>query len=213
MKHTLSVAVLVLCVGALFPLVQAQADRSLRAPKKEIVYDGQWWSAAEPEERSGFLNGAADCLAEVAHEKWVSRSVEWAVPRITGYYAANSASRAVPVVEVWHKLISEAPGEPPLKGGEVYTNPHGYYDGLYWRQGSDAEHVGFLRGYLWCLPTKVASPSETYSRPVSYYAEKLDAYFRDFKAHPKGDHEAIAVVLARFRDKPDGQAKTPAGKL
>jgi hypothetical protein len=138
--HT-AIAVLTLVAGGL--AVQAQGDQSPRAVKRERAYDGRWWSGGEPEERSGFLNGAADCLAYVAHEKWVSsHSIEWLAPKISGYYESHSASRVVPVVEVWRKLISEAPPETPPKGGEVYTNPHGYYDGLYWRPGSDSDHLG-----------------------------------------------------------------------
>jgi hypothetical protein len=172
-------------------------------------YDGKWWSAADPGERSGFLNGAADCLTSVAHEKWVSRSIEWAVPKITDYYKTHTADNGVPVVDAWRKVLSEAPPETPRKGGEVHANPHGYYDGQYWREGSDLERRGFLQGYLWCLRTRVQSPSETYSRPVSYYVERISDYVGK---HPKSDNEAIATILSRFRDKPKPKTSPAEGK-
>jgi hypothetical protein len=165
-------------------------------------FDGHWWSRAEPEERSGFLNGAGDCLISVAHKTWVSRSIEWAIPKITEYYRANAASSGVPVVEVWRAVLSSVPPETPRKGGEVFTNPHGYYDGEYWRESSESQKVGFLEGYLWCLRTQVEAPSETYSRPVSYYIKKIDAYVNDFKAHPGIFNQSIASTLSHFRDNP-----------
>jgi hypothetical protein len=135
----------------------------------------------------------------------VSRPIEWAVPRITDYYRTHAADDAVPVVEAWRKVLSEAPPETPPKGGEVHANPHGYYDGLYWCQGSDLERKGFLEGYLWCLRTRVQSPSETYSRSISYYVGKINDYIQK---HPKSDEEAIATILSKFRDKPSVEKLT-----
>jgi hypothetical protein len=166
-------------------------------------YDGKWWASADSGEKSGFLNGAADCLTWIAHEKWVSRSIQWAVPKITDYYKAHAADNAVPVVDAWRKVLSEAAPETPRKGGEAYTNPHGYYDGQYWQEASESERRGFLEGYLWCLRTRVQSPSETYSRAVSYYVERISDYV---ERHPKSDNEAIAAILSRFRDKPKSKA-------
>jgi len=175
-------------------LLSALATDS-QSPKR---YDGEWWSSADIEEKSGFLNGAADCLTSVAHEKWVSRSIKWAVPKITDYYKTHAADSAIPVVDAWRKVLSEAPLESSPKGGQVHANPHGYYDGQYWREGSEPERQGFLEGYLWCLSTRVESPSETYSRSVSYYLEKINDYVQK---HPKSDNEPIAVILSKFRDR------------
>jgi len=179
------------------------ADQQM--PKREAAYDGKWWSAANSEEKAGFLNGTADCLISNAHEKWITRSVAWAVPKITEYYKAHPTCETTPVPEVWHKVISATPRDGPSKDGEVFTNPHGYYDGQYWREGDDSEHEGFLEGYLFCLRTAAKSPTEIYSQPLSYYVEKINAYL---KAHPDGDHEAIAAILSRFRDKPKPKKPT-----
>ncbi len=201
MKQALSIAVITLVVGGWLLPVQAKDNSSQQqAEKRKNAYDGEWWSLADPEERSGFLNGSADCLTWVAHKKWVSHSIEWAVPKITEYYKANAASSGVPVVEAWRAVLSSAPPETPRKGGEVFTNPHGYYDGEYWRESSESQKVGFLEGYLWCLRTQVEAPSETYSRPVSYYVKKIDAYVNDFKSHPGVFNQSIASILTRFRD-------------
>lgn len=170
-------------------------------------YDGKWWSSADTEERSGFLSGAGDYLTYVAHEKWVEGSSAYAIPRVTDYYKTHPADGELPVVDVWRKVLLAFPPPKPLKGGEVFTNPHGYYDGLYWRGGNDAEHRGFLEGYISCLRTLVRPSSETYSRTVSYYVDKIDDYI---EKHPKSDDEAVATILYRFRDMP--KPKSDPGK-
>ena len=63
--------------------------------------------------------------------------------------------------------------------------------------GSKAENTGFIEGYLWCARTYVNPPSATYSKPVSYYVDKISTYIR---SNPQADDEAVATILARFRD-------------
>ena len=161
-------------------------------------YDGKWWASAQEAEKSGFLNGSCDCLTWVAKQRWIAGSIEYAVLKINEYYKTHPAARALPVVDVWRKVLSKTPPDPPREGGEVYTNAHGYYDGQYWREGSHAENIGFLEGYLWCLRTRLQPPTETYSRLVSYYAKRIDEYL---KKHPKADDLSIASILAHFKDK------------
>jgi hypothetical protein len=200
MNQTILVILIALLVGGRPSLAQTTSNPTdQETPKREAAYGGQWWSGADSEEKAGFLNGTADCLISNAHQKWITRSVEWAVHKITEYYKTHPASQTTPVPEVWHKVISASPRESPPKGGEVFTNPHGYYDGQYWREGDDSEHKGFLEGYFFCLRTDVKSATESYSQPVSYYVDKIDVYL---KTHPKGDNQAIATILSHFRDKP-----------
>jgi len=191
MRRTLRIIAIALLLGSC-PLPTHATDNQ---PSEN--FDGKWWSLADSGQKSGFLNGATDCLTAVAHERWVSRSIEWAIPKITDYYKTHTADNGVPVVEVWRKVLSGAPAETPRKGGEVRTNPHGYYDGLYWRGSSESEQRGFLEGYLWCLRTRVQSRSNTYSQSVDYYKERVNTYVQK---HPKSDDEAIAAILSRFCD-------------
>ena len=218
MKTTLTtILAFVMSVG--FSCISAQAGRaqsSNRADKretKEKVYDGGWWLAGDSDERSGFLDGAADCLTSVAHAKWLSHSVQGLDAKISEYYKTHPQDTGMNVADVWRQMLSESQPTKPAPGGEVWTNPHGYYDGLWWRQGSESENRGFLEGYLWCMRTSVNQPSETYSRPISYYADKISAYIQ---THPKADGEAVATILSRFRDRPkpasmthDPKATTP----
>ena len=200
MKPNVSILAIAFLVGSwLLPISAAAQSWSKQHSEPDKAYDGRWWLSLDSDEQSGFLNGSADCLTWVAHAKWLSHSVEQLEKKVTEYYETHPESGAMPVIEVWRRLLREIPPSKPLKGGEVWTNPHGYYDGLYWRQDSESGNRGFLEGYLLCMRTQVKSPSETYSRPVDYYGAKINAYL---KANPKVDDEPIAVILSRFRDCP-----------
>jgi len=182
-------------------------DAADKHPAK--MYDGSWWLAIGSDDRSGFLDGAGDCLTSATRAKWLTIDVEQLPQKVTQYYKDHPAERTASIKDVWEKLVLTSRPRKPAPGGEVWNNPHGYYNGLWWRQGSDDNRLGFAEGYLWCLRTQVNPPTETYSHPVSYYVEKIDAYLQ---AHPKGDDEAVAIILSRFRDKPAPKAKEPEGK-
>ena len=169
-------------------------------------YDGNWWKTADRRERSGFLNGASDCLFSVAKAPWLTRSVDELDQRIDDYYKAHDKKRDMTVDKVWKTIIKEAPPDKPRpEGGEVWTGPHGYYDGSYWRQSSELENKGFLEGYIWCMRTCVKSPKENYSLSVNYYFDKIWEYVLK---HPKAESEAIADLLARFRYRPSPRHTT-----
>ena len=194
---------LLLIVGIILSVVDGSLSAQAPAEHEQVgrtehVYDGRWWTEADLAEQSGFLNGAADCLTWVAHAKWLTATVEALEKKITQYYQMHPAERAEPIAEVWKKLVSTSRATPSPAGGEVWKNPHGYYNGLWWRQGSDNERLGFLEGYLWCLHTCVERPAEAYSKPAGYYVDKIDSYIQRF---PRGNDEPIATILSRFRDK------------
>jgi hypothetical protein len=44
-------------------------------------FNGAWWLAANPGERSGFINGVADCMTWEAHKKGYSATPEQLVLR------------------------------------------------------------------------------------------------------------------------------------
>jgi hypothetical protein len=174
-----------------------------KATKKGIqeVYDGAWWLAADPSERTGFLDGASDCLLSKAHEKWPANTrPEMDQESITLHYKTNPKDVHASVADVWRKTASKSTRPKPVPGSEVYTNPHGYFDGEFWREGSELANRGFLEGYLWCIRTCVKEPTETYSQSIDYYWTEIWDYLR---AHPKTAYnEAIADILSRFRDRP-----------
>lgn len=174
-------------------------DSPQKAGRREGTYDGNWWLAAAPDERSGFLNGAADCLTWAAHAKGFSATPDQLGDKITRYYKTHSADITVLVTEVWRRLESREHPARTTPGAESWTNPHWYLDGLWWSQGSKSENVGFVEGYLWCATTYLKSSPDTYSRPVSYYVDQITGYTR---SAPQADDEAVATILYRFRDQP-----------
>jgi hypothetical protein len=201
LSYTLTLAVLASC-----PAAGSQAAKGGRGGTdrtgvaRQTTYDGTWWLRANTDEQSGFLSGAGDCLYWVAHAPWLSRWVDDLRQKITSLYTSRPQDRKTPVKEVWRRVLSEAPpARPRPPGGEVWTNPHGYFNGLWWRQSSGAEARGFLEGYLWCLRNCVNGSLETYSHSIEYYEDRIDGYI---SKHPKADDEAIAAILSRFRDRP-----------
>jgi hypothetical protein len=202
MRPALSIAVITfLALASLLPALTAtEGSWQHEALEREGMYDGKWWLSTDPEEQNGFLNGAADCLTWVAHKKWVSHSIAWAIPRINEYYKTHEKSSAESVIEVWHSVLSKAPPDIDSPAAETWSDPHGYFDGGYWREGSNSEHKGFVEGYLSCLRTQGPSPSQSYSRSISYYVREIDQYV---KTHPDSYREAIANILAHFRDRPN----------
>ena len=173
---------------------------------KPAARDGKWWASADTDRRDGFFWGAGDCLGAEAHiphsffgtsRGFNSDAFDKEVSR---FYADHPRDSKLPVIEVWRKVGPQIGRDSPhTKGGEVYKGDHGFLDGLWYRGASYSDRLGFLEGYTECLRHYVAQPSATYSRPVTYYDDKIWDYVA---AHPAADEEAIATMLFRYRDKP-----------
>ncbi len=168
---------------------------------KQAAYDGNWWLAAESGERTGFLDGTRDCLVWVADAK-LPRDIDNLEEKIGQYYKTHPNDRSVAVSTIWQKVSTQGPPATPRPaGGEVYTNPHGYYDGEFWREGSELANRGFLEGYIWCMRTCVKEPADTYSRSIDYYFDKIWDYIEKHPGTAKYN-EPIATILSRFHDRP-----------
>jgi len=161
--------------------------------------DGKWWLRADTEERSGFINGAADCLTWTAHEKGFNATPEQVANKISKFYRAHPEAASLAAVDVW-RMVAVQPKvtETPENQGEVWKNPHWYLNGDWWGSISLLEEKGYLQGYIWCMNDRVEPKTDRYSQPLSFYQEKIDAYI---KAHPKSGSEAVAIILRRFRDR------------
>jgi len=161
-------------------------------------FDGKWWSKASADERSGFINGAADCLTWTAHESGFNGTPEQLAGKISKFYKGHPESADVSVVEVWKRIWDKTP--PPAsatEAGETWKNAHWYLDGFWWLDLTQEERQGFVEGYLWCMRTHVPDSQDTYSKPVAFYVAKIDAFT---KANTKADREKLASILRRYRD-------------
>lgn len=180
-------------------------SRYRELPKASAGYDGNWWASVETHERDGYLWGAGDCLTWGAH---VTPDFFGAHGGLTGdvsdrdvtqYYNDHPADRKLSVVEVWRR-IGPQHLKRPTPGGEIYANPHGFLDGTFYRQVSEAKRFGFLEGYIGCLRSYVKDSDEIYSLPIHEYDDKIWDYI---SAHPTAYNQAIADILRRFRDRPN----------
>jgi hypothetical protein len=195
MQSNFWMIVLMLATGA-WP----QTPGSVSAVKQsKLSYAGTWWTRADVEERSGFLNGSADCLTWTAHRSGFNATPEQLMDTITKFYKLHPESLDKSVVDVW-QMIGYQPKSNQTAGyvGEKWKNPHWYLNGDWWTQVSEAQQLGFVEGYLYCLKTKIPTATGTYSGSASVYRTKIDAFIR---AHPKQGKESVAITLRRYRDK------------
>ena len=175
-----------------------QSSNAQETISKEPQFDGKWWMRADTNERSGFINGSADCLTWTAHESGFNGTPEQLISNISNFYKTHTSN--LPVLEVWRLLQGRSIAKDTTKSdGETWTNPHWYMDGYWWQEGTDAEHQGFMEGYLWCVANRVHGSSDSYSKHPSFYVEKVNNFVR---SNPKLNRESVAVTLRRFRDKP-----------
>jgi hypothetical protein len=185
-----------LCVGAVITMVQSAASST-------TFYDGRWWLSANHDRQAGFLEGAADCLTWVAHEKGFNGTADQLQGRITAYYKKHPEQQSMLVTEVWQEVWAKlAKNVKPSKqpsGGETWSNAHWYLDGRWWGQGSTDEENGFIEGFLWCVRSRVKDGAENYPLPNSHYFSKVDQYIR---SHPDSGNKPVAEILARFRAQP-----------
>ena len=176
-----------------------QSDRpSPGKSSKQAAYDGDWWFSANSDTRSGYFWGADDCLVWSAHVKGFWGSSDAFDDFVTKFYETHPTEKKLPVVEAWRGATARTRPPEDTPGGEVWTNPHGFLNGSWYRQSSYDERIGFLEGYIGCLRTYVKEPTESYSRQPGYYDDNIWDYI---DTHPKAYNEPIATMLARYRDK------------
>ncbi len=186
-------------LGNSFGPIQAQSKAAqIPLDEKETTFDGTWWLSSDPDQRSGFLDGIADCLTWVARKEGFSETPNQLDDKIINYYTSHPNDKKLSVVDVWQKIKPQLRSKQSKEGGETWDNPHWYLNGLWWNQCTDSHNQGYLEGYLWCMRTQVNPQKEFYSRSIKYYVAKIDNYIKN---HPKADDESVATILARFQDK------------
>lgn len=193
MRNLVLISALVLSAGCGAQTVTPAASNG----HAKSQFDGAWWLSANQGEQSGFVNGVADCMTWEVHKTGYSATPEQLADKITKFYQVNPGSKGLSVLEAWQRVSSAAKQATVPKGGETWANPHWYLNGDWWAQEAQTEQTGFVEGYLWCLRTQVAGPHGSYTKPDSFYWEKINAYVT---ANPKLGKEAIATTLARFKD-------------
>src|SRR5437868_1021333 len=101
-------------------------------------YDGKWWASLQRQDKIGFVSGYLDCYIWAASgKKYSDSSIEEQVTAVDHFYAIKPKQQRISVPDILSSLGERHEGRPT---GE----PHGTYDGDYWRQ-SDAR-LSFISG-------------------------------------------------------------------
>lgn len=158
-------------------------------------FDGLWWNSKPLERRLGFLAGESDCHQyETRGRDRGFRSIQYAQDRLDAFYAQRSNQKIL----IGHALAKTRPNPDRAvrQGGDPHLEKHGYYDGAWWRSVEPkAGRLGFLEGYISCLP----NGRTMFPRPVEDYVGLVDAWY----ARPESSEvEKIADVLLRYRIRP-----------
>lgn len=171
----------------------------LAAAQQSRKLDGNWWLSIEANERVEFLAGYIDCYTSDFGDKNRTFPESWYAyaPRITRYYTQNPQKVTRRASSVLLDVRSKTPPK-PQKGGEVWTEKHGFFNGQYWREMGAAERTAFIEGYLACYREHLPSRPERFARSAETYAGEISQWFGAGATH---EDAAIADVLYRFADR------------
>jgi hypothetical protein len=186
-------SVLALSVGG---TAQTSGRAASGAPTKQR-FDGAWWLSANLGERSGFINGIADCMTWEAHKNGYSATPEQIADKITQLYESEGTTE-VGILEAWQRVSHAEKRSPTSKDEETWANPHWYLNGDWWIQEAQTEQLGFVEGYLWCNRTQMNEKHGSYSKTDGFYWNSINSFIA---ANPKLGKEAVAITLARFEDR------------
>jgi len=172
-----------------------------RERERQQAYDGMWWLSQSSAEQFGFLNGLADCyIYELNIKPRYERSAQEDQTFVTQFYRRNPSQRKVAVFDAWVRAL-EQPSPVKREGGELWDEPHGYFDVMWWVGGTEPEvslnQKGFVEGFLWCYAHKVPNPRGIFSKSPEEYVRLITNWYATTQ---KGE-EKIADVLFRFRDR------------
>jgi hypothetical protein len=144
MRNIVLISALILSIGMAAQTASSKASGRQAKPQ----FNGTWWLAANPGERSGFINGVADCMTWEAHKKRYSATPEQLGEKITKFYKSDPGTKSLSVLDAWQRVSPAGKEAPAPKGGETWTNPHWYLNGDWWAQEGQTEQTGFVEGYL-----------------------------------------------------------------
>jgi hypothetical protein len=165
----------------------------------QTSFDGEWWRAIGPEQQAGFVDGYYDCYSyDAKGPNTATGSIVEFQKAVSDFYDAHQDQLRTSVPAVLRDLaVSYKSPRVPLKGGEVWNEPHGYYDGLWWKQSEPKEQIGYLEGYLRCYSHDLPQPPAQFSNRPTEYQELITRYYNNPK---HSEDKKIADVLYHFRD-------------
>lgn len=170
--------------AAVFGAVPQAAKGRVTSNPGTAAFGRRWWFAVSEDRGQGFLNGYADCGAAAKGPRLPGNDpISDLSSRITAYYEAHPKSRE-PVVPLAVKIDRNVRPQRRRPGDEVWTNPHGYYDGLWWNGAG--QQIGYVQGYLACLGWTI------HAREAGHLAAAITDWYQ---RHPKKKDRPIAEIL------------------
>ncbi len=177
------------------------SDANHFTPTDETSFDGQWWKVTAPQEQVGFIDGYYDCYKYDAKARTTANASDAEFQKaVSNFYEKHQDQLRTSVPTVLRDLVVtfKSPRVRP-QGGEVWNEPHGYYDGQWWKESEPKEQIGYLEGYLSCYSHDVRRPRARFSKRAAEYQELIIQYYDSDPKHTEDDK--IAYVLYRVRDK------------
>lgn len=194
-----TVVVCLLLIGACRSPQPAAMAQSRSASEK---YDGAWWQAASPSERTGFIDGFYECYRGDVGGQAFFRSTTMEAHRdlVTAYYQGSATHLGESVVSA----ISEVRDTSLPMPIRVDRHPQGHseLDGTEWRgMVLDGKGLGFVRGYVACLQHYLPSQGGTFTGATVDYERWIESWYGkdgDLSAPAlEREYTPIAVVLLR----------------
>jgi len=171
-------------------------------------YDGHWWRSASVDEQGGFIDGYIDCYVYEykGPAGFADRSSTTLVRLIDGYYSKHASEMQEPVPRTLSRF-RDGPGDTTTtaaaEGGEVYFEPHGYFNGDYWKGLSDSGRLGFVEGYLVCHADQSRNAGGVFKESPTVYRNLVTRWYGlnddTGKMDASREHDKIADVLSRVR--------------
>ncbi|HKV43598.1 MAG TPA: hypothetical protein VJT32_02805 [bacterium] len=170
-------------------------------------YDGQWWRSVSADERGGFVDGYIDCYVyEYKGPAGFSDHSASALVRLIDEYYSKHLSDLRESVPSTLSRFRDRPGDTPAanaEGGEVHFEPHGYFDGTYWKGMSDSGRVGFVEGYVSCHADQSRNAGGVFKESPTAYRDLVSRWY-GLNVETGGinavrEHEKVADVLYRVR--------------
>jgi hypothetical protein len=180
---------------------------------QRVGYDGHWWLSISHRERGGFVAGYVDCYAYEykGPEDFSNRPLESYTALITQYYRRDPGALAENVPSALYRfrdrptdVVSDT-GTVAMQGEAAFFEPHGFFDGQYWREITSPGRLGFVEGYLLCHATQSRNEGGAFSKSPDAYRTLITNWYglneQTDEMNADRAREKIADVLFGFRDR------------
>ena len=120
---------------------------------QSIVPSISWWFAQTPHQRGSFFVGEEDCYIFDVHGRQYSEYMtDESAAKATAYMVDHRGKlKNSDILDVFRTVFKNERHPKGDRGGEMYPEKHGIFDGDYWNSLSDDDMaIYFVKGYLAC---------------------------------------------------------------